>query len=167
MEYKKLIEIVKKQDLSGKDTFLLNNHNGELVNGSDENLLDSDTFSVEFIHEINKKLLAFQGLISIYDLVTIGRLDFIDRLDSLAQYYMKTQRQQDAELIHRFARKVLDLDVTEVIITKSPNLVVLNKTLHPDVIRQIPIRRVLYGFTFFRRLLTEDVLSELECACAY
>lgn len=167
MEHKKLIEIIKKQDVSGKGDFFLNNHNGELVNGDQENLLQSNIFSIEFIHDVNKKLLDIQAFWTSYEYITIDRIEFIKRIGVLAQYYMKTQRSQDAEMLGRLTEKIIDLGDKKVTITNKPNLVVLDKELHPDVIRNIPIRRVLRGFTLFRRLFREDVLNQLECACAY
>ena len=167
MEYKKLIEMIHQCDVLNGDAFLLNNHNGELVNSHQENLLDSAIFSVEFVHEINKKLLDIPGFKSDCDSITLGRIQLVNRLDRLSQYYMKTQREQDAEMIDSLAETVFDVDAAEVTVSRSPNIFVVNKKLHPNIVRRLPVRRVLFGFTIFRRIQTQEILNELECACAH
>ena len=166
MNYKKLIDVIEYESDLDKDPYLLNNHNGELVNGSQINLLDASVFPIEIIHEINRILhVDFQDIsITASDFTVLNRMVFIGRLEALARYYKKTQREQDAYMLEGLADKIGQINTNEVTVTKEPNLFALDKQFHPALLMNISIRRVLYGFVIFRKLHREDILNHLQAA---
>ena len=145
---------------------MLSNHNGELVTRSHLNLLEFPDFSVQCIHEVNRLLFEAQGLETTYDEMTLDKTVFVCRLENLARYYGKTQRQKDAQLIQTLSRKIRYLEMQEVTVKNPPDLWFLDQKLTADLLRNIALRRVLYGFTVFKRIFREEVLKRLEETCA-
>lgn len=145
---------------------MLSNHNGELVTSSHLNLLDSPDFSVKFIHKVNRILFEAQGFETAYDEMTLDKTIFVCRLENLARYYGKTHRQKDGQLIRSLSKKIRYLEMQEVTVKNPPDLWFMDQKLTADLLRNIALRRVLYGFTVFKRLFREEVLERLEGACA-
>ena len=160
----KLTSIIRMENPPEKSPYILNNHNGELVNKAQINLLDAEIFPVSFIHETNEKLLGIHHSIKSYDFMILDRHVFIWRLQVLSRYYMKSVRVSDAMLVKRLSEKISEIEADQVTITEDPNIHILDKQLHPDLVSNLIIRRVLHGFLKFRKFRTEDVLHCLEQA---
>ena len=159
---KKLASIIRMKNPPEMSPYILNNHNGELVNKAQINLLDVWIFPVSFIHEINEKLLGINHSIKSYDFMILDRLVFIWRLEALSRYYMESERVSDAMVVKRLSEKISDIEADQVTVTEGPNIHILDKQLHPDLVSNLIIRRVLHGFLKFRKFRTEDVLHCLE-----
>ena len=160
--YEKLASIIRMENPPEISPYILNNHNGELVNKAQINLLDVGIFPVEFIHEINERLLDINHSIKSYDFMILDRFVFTGRLEALYRYYMKSVRVSDAMVVKSLSEKISEIRADQVTVKEGPNIHILDKQLHPRLVSNLIIRRVLHGFLKFRKFLTEDVLHCLE-----
>lgn len=162
MSYRDLIHLLNHNHQVDPNGYLFSNHNGELVNQAQINFLDAKIFPLDLIHEINRSLLKIPIDKITYDSIDLNSMVFIGRLEALIRYYEKAERLEDAFLIERLAQKVFEINKKEVTITKDPNLLISGRRLHPDILKNPLLRRILYGFVMLRKLPRKDVLNVLE-----
>ena len=160
--YEKLASIIRMENHPEISPYILNNHNGELVNKAQINLLDVGIFPVEFIHEINERLLDINHSIKSYDFMILDRFVLTGRLEALYRYYMKSVSVSDAMVVKSLSEKISEIRADQVTVKEGPNIHILDKQLHPRLVSNLIIRRVLHGFLKFRKFRTEDVLHCLE-----
>ena len=162
-EYKDLIDLVKQDDYSEQDVYLLSNHNGELFGQNHLNILDARSFSIDLIHEVNHRLLTIPGKNVTYDTLELDQEAFVDRIDSLAAYYKEMGDFRNHGVLKGIEQTVLHLEPGYVTIKKSPNLLVKDQEiLHHNLLKNSFIRRVLSGFVTFREVPRKDILNLLQ-----
>ncbi len=109
-EYKDLIDLVKQDDYSEQDVYLLSNHNGELFGQNHLNILDARSFSIDLIHEVNHRLLTIPGKNVTYDTLELDQEAFVDRIDSLAAYYKEIGDFRNHGVLKGIEQTVLHLE---------------------------------------------------------
>ena len=163
----KLLEIAEQREQDVQDVYFLSNVNGELLNSQDQNLLDSKTFSVHFINEINQKLLQIPGESISYEEKEISSSLFLDRLESLIILFTNQGFRKEIKFLTGIIQTITYLNVNSLVVTKKLNLFSkegedLEEILHPNVLKIPLVRQTLSGVVIFREIPRINLLEILQ-----
>ncbi len=165
----KFLELAEQREHDVQDVYFLSNTNGELLNFQDQNLLDSKTFPVHFINEINQKILQIPGERISYEEKEIPSSLFLDRLESLIILFANQGFRKETKFLTGIIQTITYLNVNSLVVTKKPNLFSkegedLEEILHPNVLKIPLVRRALSGFVIFREIPRSNILELFQKA---
>jgi len=165
--HERFFELIRQQGNEVQDVYLLSNVNGELLNSQHQNLLDSRNFPIDFVNEINQKLIQLPGERLVYDELEISSSLFLERLHALIFLFENQGWKKETKFLNDISQTITYLDLNNLIVTRKPNLFSheeedLEEILHPNLLKIPLVRRILSGFVLFREVPRLDVIENFQ-----
>lgn len=158
----KFLEFAHQFGREVQDFYLLSNINEELLNLQHQNLLDIKNFPIDFINEVNRKLIYMPGDWAVYEEVEISSALFLERLHTLVSLYESHGWKEEIKFLNDIAQKVADFNT--LVVTKKPGLFSGDgeEILDPNFLKILIVKRTLSGFVMFREIPRDRILRDFQ-----